>query len=84
MCPAMQDFDKLIEELDRRIAFQREKVVNLGRRYVPYATPEDLRNSEDFPQLKDKPGYHYEEGILAGLMESRFLLVTTRRREDGA
>jgi len=76
----MNEIDALIEELDRRIAFQTQKVLTIGRRYVPYATDEDLRNSEDFPQLKDKPSYHFEEGTLTGLIEARFLLVTARRR----
>jgi predicted hydrocarbon binding protein len=80
----MNEIERLIEELDRRIAFQENKVLELGRRYVPYATAEDLRNSEDFPQLKDKPMYHFEEGILTGLIEARILLVNTHRKQTQA
>jgi hypothetical protein len=41
---------------------------------VPFATAEDLRNAEDFAILKDKPIFHFEDGILAGLIAANTAL----------
>ena len=60
--------------IDEMIAQQTKKVLELGRRWVPYATSEDLRNSEDFLILKDKPIFHFEDGILAGLIAAQTAL----------
>lgn len=75
--------DSVFALLDRMIAAQEEKVLATGRRFVPWATSEDLRNSEDFPQLKDKPTYHYEEGILAGYLAARTAIAAEIRRSEG-
>ncbi len=57
-----------ISVLEQMIRQQEAKVLELGRKWVPYATAEDLRNAEDFKILKDKPIFHFEDGILAGLI----------------
>ena len=61
--------------LDQMIQQQTAKVLALGRKWVPFATDEDLRNAEDFKILKDKPIFHYEDGILAGLIAARTALL---------
>lgn len=61
--------------LDQMIQQQTAKVLALGRKWVPHATDEDLRNAEDFKILKDKPIFHYEDGILAGLIAARTALL---------
>ena len=68
-----QDSDA-VSLLDEMIAQQTNKVLELGRRWVPHATSEDLRNSEDFVILKDKPIFHFEDGILAGLIAAQTAL----------
>ncbi len=68
--------------LEQMIDQQRVKVLNLGRKWVPHATDEDLRNAEDFQILKDKPIFHYEDGILAGLIAARMALIHELRRES--
>jgi len=65
------DAENLLEEM---IAQQTRKVLELGRRWVPHATSEDLRNSEDFAILRDKPIFHFEDGILAGLIAAQTAL----------
>jgi predicted hydrocarbon binding protein len=74
--PQDADVENLLEEM---IEQQTRKVLELGRRWVPHATSEDLRNSEDFAILKDKPIFHFEEGILAGLIAARTALVHQAR-----
>lgn len=61
--------------LEQMIQQQTAKVLALGRKWVPFATDEDLRNAEDFKILKDKPIFHYEDGILAGLIAARTALL---------
>ena len=57
-----------VSVLEQMIRQQEAKVLELGRKWVPHATAEDLRNAEDFKILKDKPIFHFEDGILAGLI----------------
>ena len=60
--------------LEQMIGQQEAKVLELGRKWVPFATSEDLRNAEDFKILKDKPIFHFEDGILAGLIAANTAL----------
>jgi hypothetical protein len=50
------------------IEFQREKLLKLAREILPDATPEDLRNPQDFPDLVKDPLFNYEDGLLAGYL----------------
>lgn len=64
-----------LELLEQMIVQQRSKVLELGRKWVPHATDEDLRNAEDFTILKDKPIFHFEDGILSGLVAAKTALA---------
>lgn len=68
------DLEFAVEVLEGMIARQQLKVLELGRKWVPHATDEDLRNAEDFAILKDKPIFHFEDGILAGLIAAKTAL----------
>jgi len=70
--PSNQEHLELLEQM---IDQQRRKVLELGRRWVPHATDEDLRNAEDFAILKDKPIFHFEDGILSGLVAAKTALA---------
>jgi hypothetical protein len=74
--PQAADIPTLLDEM---IVQQRRKVLELGRRWVPHATDEDLRNAEDFAILKDKPIFHFEDGILAGLIAAQTALAHQAR-----
>lgn len=74
------DLELGIETLEGMISRQQKKVLELGRKWVPHATDEDLRNAEDFAILKDKPIYHYEDGILAGLIAAKTALAHEARK----
>ncbi|MCB9496808.1 MAG: hypothetical protein H6686_07995 [Fibrobacteria bacterium] len=74
-----QDLEAALELIDGMIGRQQAKVLELGRKWVPHATDEDLRNAEDFTVLKDKPIFHYEDGILAGLIAVRTALGAEMR-----
>lgn len=80
------DLEVAVQVLDSMILRQQAKVLELGRKWVPHVTDEDLRNAEDFQILKDKPIFHYEDGILAGMIAARTALATeirTRYPETG-
>jgi hypothetical protein len=64
-----------LELLSQMIDQQAKKVLELGRKWVPHATDEDLRNAEDFAILKDKPIFHFEDGILSGLVAAKTALA---------
>ena len=57
--------EKLIQEL---IQHQQSKVLKVAREIVPEATPEDIRNPQDFPKLVADTLFNYEDGILTGYL----------------
>lgn len=66
--------EALLELLEPMIAQQREKVLATARRRVPYLTGDDILNPHDFPELERAPEFHYEDGILAGLLAAQMAL----------
>ena len=57
--------EQLIQEL---IQHQQFKVLKVAREIVPDATPEDIRNPQDFPDLIADTLFNYEDGILTGYL----------------
>lgn len=72
-----------LDLLSQMIDQQAKKVLELGRKWVPHATDEDLRNAEDFAILKDKPIFHFEDGILSGLVAAKTALAHQMRHQAG-
>lgn len=67
--------------LDQMIAQQRAKVLRIARDYAPQATPEDILNPHDIPELAKAPLFHFEDGLLAGLLSAQMALRAGRRRD---
>ena len=67
----MSDGKKFIKILDEMIEFQRQKVLKLAREVIPHLTPEDIRNSQDFPELERDALFNYEDGMLNGYLAAR-------------
>ena len=60
---------KSTEELiQKMIDHQQSRVLRVAREIVPNATPEDIRNPQDFPQLVADSIFNYEDGILTGYL----------------
>ena len=57
---------------------QRSKVLKVARELVVDATPEDIRNPHDFPELSTDALFNYEDGILTG-----YLSIQTALRSQG-
>ena len=67
-------FDELVEA-------QQKKLLNFARQIVPYATPDDLLQPNDFPELENNPLFRYEEGILEGLLTARMAYLAKAAEE---
>ncbi len=68
--------EKLDAMLDKMIEHQRAKVLRLAREAVPNISPEDVRNPNDYLELKAHPTFDYEDGILAGMIATQIAIRT--------
>ena len=62
---------KLLEEM---IEHQQNKVLKVAREIIPDATPEDIRNPQDFPELSADSLFNYEDCILTGYLSMQTAL----------
>ena len=56
------------------VEHQQTKVLKLAREIIPDATPEDIRNPQDFPGLSADSLFNYEDGILTGYLSMQTAL----------
>ena len=54
--------------LQEMIEHQQTKILKVAREIVPDATPEDIRNPQDYPDLVADTLFNYEDGILTGYL----------------
>ena len=71
--------EELIQEL---IEHQQAKVLKVAREIVQDATPEDIRNPQDFPELVADSLFNYEEGILTGYLTIQTVLRKQTRANN--
>ena len=71
--------DVLLQEL---IKHQQTKVLKVAREIVPDATPEDIRNPQDFPDLVADTLFNYEDGILTGYLTLQTALRNHTRTDN--
>ena len=71
--------DLLLQEL---IEHQQTKVLKVAREIVPDATPEDIRNPQDFPDLVADSLFNYEDGILTGYLTLQTALRQQTRTDN--
>jgi len=76
----LEDLNRVLEE---RVESQRRKVFAVVRRLDPKLTWDDVANPDGIPVLRDSAAFHYEDGILAGLLSAQ-IQVRARLREIGA
>ena len=62
---------QLLEEM---VEHQQTKVLKVARDIIPDATPEDIRNPQDFPELSADSLFNYEDGILTGYLSMQTAL----------
>lgn len=66
----MLDNQEAQKELESLVEYHKKKLFEFGRRIVPYITPEDILQPNDFPELENHPEFRYQEGVLAGIHEA--------------
>ena len=66
------------ELLERLVAQQREKLLQLSRRIVPELTSEDLLQPHNHPLIAAHPDFNFEDGILAGYLAALAALRAQR------
>lgn len=66
-------YDAMEDLLHRMVEHQEMKVLSLARRLRPGLTAEDVRNPHDFRELDDSD-FHFEDGLLAGLLAAQTAL----------
>ena len=69
----------LLQEL---IEHQKTKVLKVAREIVPDATPEDIRNPQDFPDLVADTLFNYEDGILTAYLTLQTALRKQTRTDN--
>jgi hypothetical protein len=71
-------WDEVEATLASLVALQESKTLALARRLRPNLTAEDIRNPHDYVELDDSD-FHYEDGMLAGLLAAQAALRARRR-----
>lgn len=71
-------WDEVEATLTSLVALQESKTLALARRLRPGLTAEDIRNPHDYVELDDSD-FHYEDGMLAGLLAAQAALRARRR-----
>jgi hypothetical protein len=71
--------DEIETLLQGMINQQRDKVLAIARERIPGATLEDLRNPQDLPDLDNDSRFHFEDGMLSGLISAQFAIRNRRR-----
>ena len=64
----LNDISSITQMLEEMVEHQQTKVLKVAREIIPDATPEDIRNPQDFPELSTDSLFNYEDGILTGYL----------------
>ena len=68
------DKSSITQLLEEMVEQQQTKVLKVAREIIPDATPEDIRNPQDFPELSADSLFNYEDGILTGYLSMQTAL----------
>ena len=70
----LNEISSITQMLEEMVEHQQVKVLNVARGIIPDATPEDIRNPQDFPELSSDSLFNYEDGILTGYLSLQIAL----------
>jgi len=70
----LNEISSITQMLEEMVEHQQTKVLKVAREIIPDATPEDIRNPQDFPELSTDSLFNYEDGILTGYLSVQFAL----------
>jgi hypothetical protein len=74
------ELERAEAELERMIAQQRERCLDLARRLRPGLTGDDITQPHDYPELAENWHWNYEDGMLAGLLAAQLTLRRVARK----
>ena len=74
---AFETIDGLLQGM---IEQQRAKVLAIAQARHPGVTLEDLRNPQDLPDLDADSRFHFEDGLLSGLLSAQMAVRQRRMR----
>lgn len=68
-------YEDLLLELDQMfnqmVDQQRKKILKRARQINPALTEDDVMQPHDFPELQNDSIFHFEDGLLAGLISAQ-------------
>ena len=70
----LNDISSITQLREEMVEHQQVKVLKVARGIIPDATPEDIRNPQDFPELSSDSLFNYEDGILTGYLSLQIAL----------
>ncbi len=76
------DTSSIAQLIQEMVDQQRSKVLKVARELVADATPEDIRNPQDFQELSTDALFNYEDGILTGYLSMQTALRSQERNES--
>ncbi len=77
------DFSEVETLLEERIGEQRKKLLKIAREISGKdLSLDDIMSPHDLPELKRSSRFHFEDGILAGLLSAQMALRNKVRREE--
>jgi hypothetical protein len=68
----------IAEIIDELVKGQIKRMHEFSKKIYPMITPDDLWQPNDFPLLEENPYFRYEEGVLAGLLQSKAALLASK------
>lgn len=74
--------EAFLQRLERDIELQRRRVAKIGRELRSNLTDEDLLQPHDIPELDRSSLFNFEDGILAGLLQTKTALEALLLRES--
>ncbi|MFZ4773397.1 MAG: hypothetical protein ACOYK9_05345 [Chlamydiia bacterium] len=66
--------NQLFSEIEQAIESQKQKLLDIGSKFVSPFTEEDLMQPFDFPELMRDPEFLYEEGVFHGQLQMLTIL----------
>lgn len=77
------DFSEVETILEELIGAQRKKILKIAREISGKdLSLDDLMSPHDLPELKHSSRFHFEDGILAGLLSAQMALRNAVRSKE--
>jgi len=70
--------EKMVNELEKMVTLERQKLLKFAKRLIPYLTAEDILQPQDYPELDQNLEFRYQEGLVIGLETALSTLYAIR------